>query len=240
MNFNRHFLGYSPNQTFYFPPEDSKESYLDNLKNQPDDWYYRHNPVSYTYNEFGHRSKSIDDIDLDNYILFTGCSLTVGTGLALEDTYSYLVADELNIDYYNLALGGSGIDILTYNLITWINYTKKQPKALVIQWPEYTRFALLGEYGMLPQLSASYPDNHDVVKFMILGEQLDYFASRKHLNYRLISTLYDCKIINVGFEGEKPLDADVRLYIKDHARDLSHPGIESHKKLSNEILAYIR
>jgi DNA polymerase III alpha subunit len=53
----------------------------------------------------------IEDIDLNNYILFIGCSHTEGIGLELQTTYPYLVSEELKCDYYNLGLGGTGIDV---------------------------------------------------------------------------------------------------------------------------------
>ena len=66
-------------------------------------------PTDENNNFTGERAQ---EIILNNYILFTGCSHTKGVGLALEDTYPYLLAQKLNCDYYNLALGGTGQDVM--------------------------------------------------------------------------------------------------------------------------------
>ena len=85
MKFNKNFIGNNmPNKTVNFLGfTDSEERYLESIKTQPNDWYYKDRSFTYSYNEYGHRSKNISDIDLDNYILFTGCSHTEGVGLEL-------------------------------------------------------------------------------------------------------------------------------------------------------------
>ena len=87
-----------------------------------------------------------EDIDLDNYILVIGCSQTEGIGLKIEDTYPYLLSKNLNCDYYNLGICGTGIDVLNYNLVTWFTKIKKPPKLLI-----YIRFFyLVGGAGFEP------------------------------------------------------------------------------------------
>ena len=90
------------NTTLAYRGLDSEENLHINLASQPNDWYYRNKTITYQYNEYGHRCKSIHDIDLDNYILFAGCSHTEGVGLELETTFPYLVSNQLGNDYYNM------------------------------------------------------------------------------------------------------------------------------------------
>ena len=72
MQFNENFIGYQPNVTVKFSGGDQELFYEQNLIDQPDDWYYRSTDITYEYNSLGHRCKNIEDIDLDNYLLFSG------------------------------------------------------------------------------------------------------------------------------------------------------------------------
>lgn len=232
MQFNGNFIGYPANTSMKFCSSDREQLYYKNLKEQPPDWYYRSNKISYDYNQFGHRSKNIEDIDLTNYILFTGCSHTLGIGLELEKTYPHLVSSELQCDYYNLALGGSGIDTMTYNLVIWLNYVKIPPKILIIQWPHEVRFLTTGHEDLvnfhLPLRSFSEIINYDIPKFMVSGDNIGYFTSREKLSSRLIGTCYtESDIINIR-------NSD--LIGLDHARDMMHCGIISNNFLAKKIL----
>ena len=76
------FIGFdNPNTIYEWSGGDAKEKFLDHCKTLPDHWYYHNVPVTYNINENGHRSKKISDLDLDNYLLVTGCSITEGVGL---------------------------------------------------------------------------------------------------------------------------------------------------------------
>lgn len=235
------FVGYTANQTLNFSGTDTEETFKEHLKILPDDWCYRNKPITYRYNENGHRSRPLAELNLDNYILVTGCSHTEGVGLAVEDTYPHLIADKLGCDYYNLAIGGSGIDILVHNLILWLNKVKTPPKALILQWPEPIRFSLntLDVNRLVdPQVLSNFANNDEVAKFMILGDSIDFFNSQKRLNYELISSIYQGKIVTMGPNG-KTLGVDVRPHMTDVARDCGHLGIDSNKILANQILTLL-
>lgn len=223
---NGNFIGYPSNHITKFWGGDKEHIYLENLSKQPDDWYYKTADISYVYNSLGHRCKNIEDIDLDNYLLFTGCSHTEGIGLELEKTFPYIVSQSLGIDYYNLAIGGSGADIMTHNLITWLSTVKKLPKALIIMWPAKIRFCLKEQEMWTVYNSGAKEPN--MLRFMTLGDQIGYFDTIRLLNEKLINTCYsDTKIVN--------LDSAYIPYV-DHARDLAHPGILTNISLANRIL----
>lgn len=237
--FYQDFIGFPQNNiTTEFASGDDKERFNKNLKTQPDDWYYRTHQITYTYNSLGHRCKNIEDIDLDNYILFTGCSHTEGVGLELEKTYPYRVAEILGCDYYNLAVGASGIDVMTHNLIMWYKRVPHKPKALVILWPHHIRFATIE--GDSIHLNLIYENNKKINKFILAGEDVNFFNSKRHFSQKLISNLYDdCPIFNVAFGGY-PDDCFPSLNINDYARDLGHAGIESNENFAVELAALIR
>lgn len=208
---------------------DSKDRYLENLKTQPQDWHYRDSKVTYAYNSNGHRSKNVKEVDLDNYILFTGCSHTEGVGLELEKTFPYLVANDLGMDYYNLALGGTGIDVMTHNLLMWLHTVKKIPKALVIMWPQATRFTHLDEKdnNCLVLEVPSCVTTPTSGRFIVMGEQLRFFETVRKMSVKVINAAYPCKIIH--------LLPDV-LGGGDKARDLCHAGILSNRMVADSLI----
>lgn len=230
MFFKDGFMGYAPDSSLKFSGGDAEYRYIANLENQPKDWYYRHTEITYNYNSLGHRCKNIEDINLDNYLLFTGCSHTEGIGLELEKTFPYVVSQTLGIDYYNLAIGGSGSDVMTYNLVVWLNTVKKLPRALIILWPDSARFVINDEH-LWSLINSGHGLDKDFDRFLVLGDQIGYFNTKRELNEKLIKHCYNgTNIVSLGN----------REFIKvDLARDLSHFGIESNNILAKKIVNQI-
>jgi hypothetical protein len=54
-----------------------------------------------------------------------------------------VLAEILKCDYYNLGVGGSGIDIMFHNLFVWLASQPKKPKLIIVQWPSAERFSHL-------------------------------------------------------------------------------------------------
>ena len=180
----------------------------------------------------GHRSKNVEDIDLDNYVLFAGCSHTEGVGLELEKTFPYLVANDLGMEYYNLGLGGSGIDIMTHNLMMWIHTVKKLPKALVIMWPEISRFVTLEDSGCFLSLEIpSWATDKDCEIFMAVGEKIRFFQTRHIMSRKVIDKAYDCRITHLNWK---------LLAGPDKARDLSHAGIRCNQNVADYLVKQLR
>lgn len=227
--------------SFFMPGCDSEEQFLENCKTQPDDWYYRNIKIEYSYNEYGHRCKNLDDIDLDNYILFTGCSHTEGAGLELERSYPYLVAKRLQTDYYNLAISASGVDVLEYNLLVWFSIIPKKPKAVVIQWPDHSRFLSLrpGYEGFIEE--GSWSEDSDTLKFIAASEESKFLLARKKIVNDLLHQIIDVPIFNVHYSHLDLTNSNeyVPLVKEDLARDLSHAGVKSHQKAADKLIEQI-
>jgi hypothetical protein len=238
MQFNQGFIGYVPNQSLKFSGSDKERTFSVNLKKLSDDWYYRTAEITYNHNSLGHRSVEPKNLNLDNYILFTGCSHTEGIGLELEKTYPYLVADELGCDYYNLALGGTGIDTMMYNLSLWLGKVKERPKAIVVQWPSETRFLLTEEIANNLRPMGMWDSEEEVSRFMAAGSFNGFFSSRKKIAYEFIHSFSDVTtIINVDIDryANEDIDNFLLLQYLDSARDLVHFGITSQQVLAKKI-----
>jgi hypothetical protein len=229
------------NTTSNFLSDDSEEQLLENSKSQPPDWYYNNAELVYSFNSQGHRSKNIEDIDQDNYILFSGCSHTMGVGLELEKTYPYLLSTKLGTDYYNLAIPGTGMDVVEYNLLSWFFKIKKKPKLVVIQWPDHSRFI---EYdsmrdNVLPH--GTWDNQSNFVSFIINSEDTGMFYARKAITNRLIKNVVDVPVVTFNFGSQRDYGIyDLNMPRLDKARDLSHAGIKSHASFTETLFNHIK
>jgi hypothetical protein len=233
------FIGYEPiEHNVVFSGSDSEELYIKNLKSKSIDWYYRTKQISYIRNSNGHRCKEIKDINLSNYILYAGCSHTEGIGLELEKTYPYLLSKSLGCDYYNISIGGSGIDVLLHNLIVWFGTVKQKPKLVIIQWPFWARYARFTEEPTNTNLQNNYISTISGIKDHTLmeGEGVHYFKTIEHLARIKLNHIIDVPIINVGLaEFPSIINDDFVIFDNsDNARD-THMGIESNKNLASKL-----
>jgi hypothetical protein len=216
----------------------SEEQFRHDLEKMPHDWYYRNITIHYKYNSLGHRSKEIEEVDLDNYILCTGCSHTEGIGVEEDMIYPHVLADKLNCDYYNLGLGATGIDIVLHNLIIWFSTVTKKPKALIIQWPDYTRMITGADSNNLEPKGLWY-NNDDYAKFVNLGIDLEFFDAKKIMAHYIVQS-FDVPTVYFGLHKVIPFNDDTIIEpIIDRARDLAHPGIESHKQFAESIYDHL-
>jgi hypothetical protein len=236
LGFNQGFIGYKPNSQINFSGGDTEELYNLNLKSQSTDWYYRYNPIIYSHNNYGHRSKSIEHIDLNNYILCVGCSHTEGIGNYEQDTYPYQVSQQLNCDYYNMGLGGCGVDIMIHNLITWMACIKQLPKLLVWQWPDPVRYVTIEE--STPPLVVTHglwEHKREVTDFILTGDGNNFFSSRVKLAEEYLNVLSKITpVIQVSLQEQESLNT-IFYQSHDYARDGKHNGSLSNKTLTMHI-----
>jgi hypothetical protein len=238
-NFKDGLIGLTSFENSEFRPEDSEERYKESLKTQPNDWVYKTEKVIYNTNKYGHRCVEIDDLQ-DDYFLFAGCSYTEGVGLPYEKTYPYLVSKHFNKTYYNLSVGGTGVDMVSFNLIGFLALVKKKPSKIIIQWPNFRRFFYFDSNFQtqlfLPSVSANY------IYRILTKEDIPY---RQNIFYRQHVLQY---IQNLGlnsiyeFSQENIADKIPNIPVipmlqhVDLARDLSHPGIKTHELWANLII----
>ena len=99
----------------------------------------------YEHNESGFRCDSFNQ-NSEFPVLFLGCSQTFGTGLPLEETWSYLLYREIknfkkiDIPYWSLAVGGSSIELQSIFLYHFIDLLK--PKLIFMLMPPIYRRTL--------------------------------------------------------------------------------------------------
>lgn len=209
------------------------------IENSPE-WHFIQTPCTYTYNSLGHRSKEIEEVDLDNYILTLGCSHTEGVGIEEEKRYTPLLANKLKCDYYNMGVGGTGMDVVVHNLVTWFAVIPKKPKLVVIQWPEFTRI-LTGTDSKHLQPRGLWNGNEDYKKFISLGIDLEYFEAKKILNDSLAKAVVkDIPLVYFGLQRIIPFNDDTIIRpMVDKARDMGHPGNKSNQLFADSIYDHL-
>ena len=118
---------------------DTKELFLENLKTQPDDWYYRSHPITYAINTQGYRlEQELADIDWANSTVIFGCSNVFGDGIKNKHTISSQLQALLKEPVVNLGVGGASAELIRHNLTLLLEFYP-QPKRIVILWPDRTR-----------------------------------------------------------------------------------------------------
>lgn len=136
------------------------------------------------FNSLGHRCKEPREINLRNYILFAGDGAGVYSSTPLEDTYPYKVAKELNMDYYNLSVELAGMDVVVYNLLTWL-HSREKPKALVICCEYSNAITLPGpDKNSLVNLSSGDPLAEAIWNN---GQAAGYYKGRRKLYNNLLN-----------------------------------------------------
>tara|TARA_B100000029_G_scaffold70481_2_gene62612 strand:- start:1258 stop:2106 length:849 start_codon:yes stop_codon:yes gene_type:complete len=124
-------------QTLKFWSSDSEEKY--NKNNKPGWEYENSEDLVYEFNEWGYRTKNIDDLDKDFALVF-GCSYTEGVGLYQKDIWCEKLCKELGMDVFNLAKHATGGDVCYMNTILYVkNLIKYKPRLVIYQWPQNFR-----------------------------------------------------------------------------------------------------
>lgn len=242
----------SANYSMSFYSADSEKKFNQNLKTQPYDWKWRTIDINYTFNSLGHRTVELNDLTKD-FILTLGCSFTEGVGLSVTDTWPYKVSKAADIDYYNCAKGGSGMDIQYYNSIMWKANNLPIPKLVIVQWPQKQRKSFASntdngiEFNLINDHDNNTPDGKWWKRYISdTGEMhinnIAWYAGLnsiwESLGVPVLNTTYE-RIEELEFLGYNMLHIDTDIddpVHNDRARDLDHPGAQFHTLVTTEIL----
>jgi hypothetical protein len=173
-----------------------------------------HDPAD-IFNSRGHRCKEIEEINLQNYILFAGDNVGVGWGTPLEETYPYLVSKKLKIDYYNLSIFNGGIDSLKYNLITWYHKIPQKPRAIIIS-NEFLNSFIVTDQNYTKFAPCDLNDEK-VQAVFDSGNTINYFSTKQFLTDKLLSNLITNPIYQIEFKDRVPA-------LKNNVINLKHDG----------------
>jgi len=226
-SYYKHLAG----KTIDWLPMDTEERYLSHLKNSYDilsenNWINNH--FTYRFNSQGFRCNEFTDKE---NILFLGCSLTMGIGIPENTRWTNIVADTLNLECYNLGVGGSSLDTAFRLAYKYID--KLKPKLVIVRQPPGLRIELLNPeiFEKIENLTAM-DSSHPYFKEFIKSE--DNFEFNKLKNILAIEKL--CQNNNIRCV----IDSSNMIYLRnDLARDLMHPGIKTNQDYAKHILSLI-
>jgi hypothetical protein len=180
------------------------------------------------FNSRGHRCKEIEEINLQNYILFAGDNVGVGWGTPLEETYPYLVSKALKIDYYNLSIFNGGLESLKYNLITWYHMIPQKPRAIVIS-NEFLNSFIVSDINQT-KFSPCDLNDERVQAVLDNGNTTNYFKTRQYFTDKLISSLIVNPIYQIEFKDRIPA-------LESNVINLKHDGdMFDHNAISKLII----
>jgi hypothetical protein len=227
-----------------FGGSDNKTLFEENLKLQPQDWYYRNHRVKYTLNSQGYRTQEFDDLDWTNSIVIFGCSYIFGTGVTDENTIPYFLEKILNRPVINMAVGGSSIQVAFHNSII-MQRKYPPPKAIVYVWTSLTRNMIYTQDGGTlncgewnnKEMKSNYVDivTHNLLNILYIRnlwkdkiKMIEYSPFKQTRNV-IETTLGKSPIVH------RLVDAEIDL-----ARDLRHNGLKTNFMLAEKIAKQLK
>lgn len=157
------------------------------------------NDPSQLLNSHGHRSKEISDVNLRNYILFVGDNVGLKLDMPIEDTFPYLTANKLKIDYYNLSIFNGGIDAVKYNLFVWL--AKYPPPKAIITSCEFVNSVLVSDTNA-SYLNVADLSNHYVQDLIDSANNCGFFAGRNMLIDKMLSNYTSIPVYQVAIKDK--------------------------------------
>jgi len=251
-----YYLKHANTEFEWGPFDDSYETFLINLKENPNDrclQYYSENPITYKTNNYGFRSP--DDIaeGFDGN-LYLGCSHTYGLGHYWENTWVSLLNEKIGGKCLNLGVPGTGIGTGA-RILNKIKGLVK-PKNIFCHYIHPYRYEYWDWVGknwrtISPAFKNKSFDHHAPVPkemLMYLAEE-EYMRAYYRSNFALVKDIarqLNAKLHSVPLVTQQALKRDDRYVIKNDtplphkSRDLQHHNIMWHRNLADRFFkAYL-
>jgi len=242
-------LKHRANTTELWAPTDIEENYKIFHRDRKSPNPYKPGDFTYSYNNHGLRCDNFD-LPSDINIVFLGCSVTEGIGLPIEDTWSYQLLSKIrqktnkNIPYWNLAIGGTGIDTQS-SLLHWFGKINKIDYVFSLI-PSLSRREYLFNHDHI-QYWNIYLKNHIPIDELFSDDNYQYYQTYRSLT--IIESIVSNRATMYCTSWDLSNATDI-LHKKElsslnyfpsviqnieHARDGCHPGPTYHKNLANEF-----
>lgn len=222
------------NQKFNWLGEDNEENF-NKHKADPrlaqSGWLEK--SIEYKFNNHGYRT--------DNFVFDTpcicafGCSLTMGTAMRHDELYLAQCGKELDLQTYNFGIGG-GSDSTSFRLaLTWLS--KLNVKLVIYQQTFAHRVELICDqiYPRIHGVNATlggdtFKDSGEFMRHWALTDANgDLLAIKNYMAMKDLCNSLNIKLISIQVD-------DFFKHVNTWARDLKHPGLESHQHVANKIL----
>jgi hypothetical protein len=218
---------------------DTEEKFNKNLLSKPDNWYYRHNEITYTLNSQGYRTKEFKEIKWEDSIVIFGCSHVMGAGLDDGDTISSNLERLIGLPVINMGVCGSSVDYNITNQTILRSYYPR-PRAVVNLWPNIDRGTWFHQHTVehLLPYSLKYNPNENNKLIFALNEDRYHQIVRGNIHRLIAEQLwkhdglyYDATTNIIDAEA---LSCDF-FYRDNNARDCSHFGKDCSVVIAGKI-----
>jgi len=228
--------------TLDFSGSDTKELFEQNLKTEPDNWYYRTHEVKYTLNSLGYITKEFDDIDWKESIVVFGCSYVFADGVPDEHTIPYFLEKLSGRPVINMGMGGSSIQTVLHNSIILNDSKYPTPKAIVNIWTNLNRYQLyrnnstdhMGEWDRLNQ---EFGKKENLLSFNLMNIKMIRNLWKNKTIYYEATLFGGDKLIN---RLDKEIYCEFFEYDGGLARDLGHNGPVKNLEIARGIYKKIK
>lgn len=169
---------YPQNKTVPFLSQKEKVDYDKTKKFMPKEWIWHNRDITYSFNEYGHRSAPFKSIDPSKTIAVVGCSHIMGSGNRNEDTIPSNISSMYGIPTYNIGQGGGDNQIILHNAI-WA--VQQGFYKVIVCWTEVLRHFMYGNDYNSKIFQVSHIETDEYKKYFTP----DYMLDNPHLELRL-------------------------------------------------------
>jgi hypothetical protein len=205
-------------------PSDSRENFKKNLKLNPEllkklGWTGKN--IMYKTDKYGFRNDA--DFSDDYYNLALGCSNTFGIGVNEQDVWYNHLKKHFSEPFYNAGIPGGSLGGCYRSLTGLLNEGMKV-KRIFMFIPSKERYEVYNTVESIWTPVAWWTDHsNNIKKYLLNDESLDKFRQVHMLAIKHICYENNIEIVDLDFED------NYEVCNCKSARDLSHPGIETHK-----------
>lgn len=218
---------------------DSDELFLENLKTQPADWYYRTAEVNYTLNSLGYRAPEFDTVNWEDSVVIFGCSQCFGIGVDDADTLSAQLSKLIGKPVINMGISGAATMLSFHNSIILKNICAK-PLAVIQMWSHHDRAVYYGyETGSAGIMNCGiwnyeiFPYTRAWLDDLTHSKTHALFASMASKHLWSNTKFYEFSLFE---ETANAINCDYPAIIGgEYGRDLLHHGRNTNKILANQI-----
>lgn len=200
---------------------------------------YSAKDISYKFNSHGFRCDEFIKTD-GIRIVFLGCSVTEGIAVRQEEIWATKFLQKIEkkynfkIPYWNLSLGGCGIDSILRAYYHYCDILK--PHLLIAYFPEYRK-----EFydRKINTFNVYNVNDHYKPKEFFEEKFIKYETNKNFLFFKLLAQKYKSQFFwntygNIEFYNEKPTFLS-QINWDRKGRDKLHPGRDSHNKFAEDV-----
>lgn len=219
---------------------DNKKNYENNLKSQPEDWYYRNNEVNYTLNSYGYRTREFDEIDWENSIVMFGCSHVFCSGVDDKHTVSRYLEKITGKTVVNMGIPGSSIFSTLYTSHS-VKTNFPKPKAVIFSWTSLDRITMIKPFGIKSygkwNIGKQFYEKNQNAKSDFIIKNLTYISLARSI-WKDCCDFYEYTHFN---EISSLMGVDFFDYYGkiDWGRDILHHGPKTNLKIALNIASKI-